>query len=149
MSNLFNLIEIEIARVKHRARPIDFTYDENRQPISITKIVTTCPKCSSLNEYDVDIKDNVGTFIFKCKQCEPNVESKLELIEQSNKIEVINKAKPDTTKVEIVANKKHIITKMVDEGPKDNKIQIINPDLEPESDFIDPVKLGLFNVEPI
>jgi transcription elongation factor Elf1 len=93
MSNLYALVEIKIAGLSTHARPVDFTYDDKRQPISIKKIVTTCPKCSSFNEYEVDIKDNSEVLKVECSNCEKSDNPKISAIKVVNKI--------DTTKVKI------------------------------------------------
>jgi DNA-directed RNA polymerase subunit M/transcription elongation factor TFIIS len=174
-----------MAGILFQARPTEFDYDNNRQPISIKKIVTTCPKCSSYNEYDVDIKDNVGVFIFKCKNCESDDKSKpIELID--NKI-TVTKTEPKKSEIkiesttddiniiksksiELIDNKIAIIkkpetinTESIKNTDQDIKIINIKEDVKiinikedvkiinakTESDFVDPIALGLFNVEQI
>lgn len=93
MSNLYALVNIKIAGLSTHARPVEFEYDDKRQPISIKKIVTTCPKCSSFNEYKVDIKDNSDIIEVKCDNCEKSGKKDINVIKVEKKI--------DTTKVTI------------------------------------------------
>lgn len=112
MSNLYGLVEIRIAKEHSYARPVDWVFNDKQQPISIKKIITTCPKCGSCNEFEVNIEDNVGVFSFNCSNCE-----KSEPINQTIKPEL--KEVPKSTKmVAQVIVKPPIVTIIKTEAPK-------------------------------
>jgi hypothetical protein len=73
MKNLYELITVRIAGVETFARPVEFEYDDKSQPVLVKKIVTTCPKCGSLNEYESNLDDNSVILSLKCSNCEKEV----------------------------------------------------------------------------
>ncbi len=112
--SLYELIDIKIDGVIGHARPVEFELDNEQQPILIKKIVTTCPKCSSLNSYDVNIKDNSLVIDLKCTTCNPK-----------DDVQEAKEAKEEKAKAAIIKAKNS------------------------KSDFVDPIELGIFNVEQV
>jgi len=57
--NPFDRIELLVAGVKLSARPIDFDFDSNKNPIKATQYETTCPKCGNTIQF-FGVKASVG-----------------------------------------------------------------------------------------
>lgn len=74
--NPFERIELLVVGVKLSARPIEFEFDKNKNPIKATKYETTCPKCGDMIQF-FGVKESVG-----CAACGA-IATKVKIVEPS------------------------------------------------------------------
>lgn len=67
----YDRIELVVAGTQTlSARPIDFEFDEDNEPISVTRYETTCPECGQMIVFEsVDVVVRDGVSYIGCNSC--------------------------------------------------------------------------------
>jgi hypothetical protein len=172
--SVYDLILVKMKESDTYARPSDFEYDNDSNPIKITKAVTTCPSCGGYNEIIMPDTYREGDVInHKCTVCDEITEKTDEHIkvEIKNQPIVIERKKKGpiikeiiNPKINIQENKELKSLKneiqekqpIVIENKINQKVEIGNiiteaneNGLKPNCTFVDPIVLGLFTVDEI
>lgn len=141
--NMFDLIPVRFGDKDTYARPYSFTQDSEENFLTPIKGITTCPYCGHGQE--INFKDNTILNI-KCANCGAGNEEPDNINKNTN---ITNDINVDDIETEILAafenngitpNVKASIT--IDD---DNDIQT----LKSSCPFIDPVELGLFQIDEL
>ena len=132
------------------ARPVQFIYDEKSEPVKAIEIVTTCPKCGALNQVDTSkeiiMEDTILDLV--CKECgkprdavvvkpQPSLKQQLPIPERA--------PQQRKSEIEIVSNK---LVKQ-ESGIRGKSVDVDDSGFVSNNTFIDPVAMGMFDVEEI
>jgi hypothetical protein len=101
MSSLFDRIDILVNGYELTARPIEFDYDAEGQPILVLKYETTCPTCGAMIQFGHTEHYYDGHYVFNCPECKmedegPEIESEIkkdQLIVQQNVV-LVSQSQP-------------------------------------------------------
>ena len=144
--NMYDLIYVKFNDVRLQARPIEFSYDKDKNPLNPSKYITTCPNCGCLCEIFIDgiLETDIQV---GCQGCSYGLD-KCSTIET---VDIIQKE----AKNEIVVNKSGFKKNSNDFGGvnfaiETEKRSIIiddNNSLSSGCPFIDPIEMGTFKVD--
>ena len=146
--NIFDLIKVSFGDRIVDARPFDFTQDENGNFIKCSKAITTCPECGHGQEVYINDGDYDEPYQSVCENCGLGT---YDVNDEDNNIHEDTYINENTDS----PNNDIKITKNDDNGikPLQSKIAISKKDevevLVSGCTFVDPIELGLIEIEEI
>lgn len=150
--NIYDLVYVKFNDIRLQARPVDFSFDKNQNPLQPLKYTTTCPGCGALCEILVNgilVEDTqVG-----CQECTFGLDQATVVKSEPVTVEKIIEVQKE--KNEIVVNKSEFAKNSNDFSGRnfaletDKKSIMIddNDALSSSNPFVDPIALGTFKVD--